>query len=103
MAAANGHTEIIKLLLEAGAVSGRYECGLHVCGRCGCHRTHAPPIARELKYLPSIPTLYQNVSAANEEGNTPLHWACVNNQAQVADALLAAGASASALNKCAEL
>lgn len=45
----------------------------------------------------------QNVSAANEEGNTALHWACVNNQARAADALLAAGASASALNKCAEL
>ena len=32
------------------------------------------------------------------DGNTPLHWACLNGHAAVASALLAAGASASHLN-----
>ena len=40
----------------------------------------------------------QTVNLANKEGNTPLHWACVNNQKQIVVVLLQAGASASALN-----
>lgn len=38
------------------------------------------------------------VNLANTEGNTPLHWACVNGQTAAVRALLAAGASPSALN-----
>ena len=40
----------------------------------------------------------QTPGAANEEGNTPLHWACLNGHAAAASLLLAAGASASHLN-----
>ena len=43
----------------------------------------------------------QTPGAANEEGNTPLHWACLNGRVEVVRLLVAAGASASALNKCA--
>ena len=41
----------------------------------------------------------QNVDLPNEEGNTPLHWACLNRQAEVVQRLLQAGAKATALNK----
>ena len=40
----------------------------------------------------------QNAKAVNSDGNTPLHWACLNGHAPVASALLAAGARASHLN-----
>jgi ankyrin repeat protein len=40
----------------------------------------------------------QVVTLANAEGNTPLHWACVNHQADAARLLLKAGANASVLN-----
>jgi len=34
----------------------------------------------------------------NADGNTPLHWACLNGHADAVQILLAAGASACALN-----
>lgn len=40
----------------------------------------------------------QNVSTANESGNTALHWACLMGHEAAARLLLEAGASASALN-----
>lgn len=40
----------------------------------------------------------QNFSLSNIEGNTPLHWACLNGQKESARVLLQAGASATALN-----
>jgi ankyrin repeat protein len=41
---------------------------------------------------------WQAVNLANIEGNTPLHWACVNNQNAAVRILMQAGANASALN-----
>lgn len=41
----------------------------------------------------------QNLEASNSEGNTPLHWACLNGCQGVIKLLLANGASASALNR----
>jgi len=41
----------------------------------------------------------QNVSTANDSGNTALHWACLMGQEAVVRLLLEAGASAFALNK----
>ena len=41
----------------------------------------------------------QNLEATNSEGNTPLHWACLNGCQGVIKLLLANGASASALNR----
>lgn len=42
--------------------------------------------------------LLQVVTLANSEGNTPLHWACVNHQVDAVRILLKAGANASVLN-----
>ena len=58
-----------------------------------CHRRHRSLLPL---YSSSPP---QSVSLANVEGNTPLHWACLNNQKEAARLLLAQGASASALNR----
>ncbi len=38
------------------------------------------------------------VNLSNTEGNTPLHWACVNGQVGAVRVLMTAGASPSALN-----
>ena len=43
----------------------------------------------------------QDVSVANAEGNTPLHWAACNGQCDAMRLLMMHGASASALNRCA--
>lgn len=40
----------------------------------------------------------QAVNLANAEGNTPLHWACVNGKTDAVRVLMRAGANASALN-----
>ena len=40
----------------------------------------------------------QSARHANNDGNTALHWACLNGHADAVALLLAAGASASALN-----
>ena len=40
----------------------------------------------------------QNARHANNDGNTALHWACLNGHADAVGLHLAAGASASALN-----
>lgn len=40
----------------------------------------------------------QSVTISNVEGNTPLHWACLNGQIDAVRTLLGAGATATALN-----
>jgi ankyrin repeat protein len=53
-------------------------------------------------YGPDTPLrlgLWQDVSLANAEGNTPLHWAACNGQCDAMRLLLMHGASASALNR----
>jgi len=40
----------------------------------------------------------QDARRAKGDGNTPLHWACLNGHADVAALLLAAGAAVTALN-----
>lgn len=42
--------------------------------------------------------LPQDARRAKGDGNTPLHWACLNGHADVAALLLAAGAAVTALN-----
>ena len=51
---------------------------------CRRDATHNPPA--------------QSAKHANADGNTSLHWACLNGHADVAALLLAAGGSASHLN-----
>ena len=38
------------------------------------------------------------MNLANTEGNTPLHWACVNGKKEAVRVLMQAGANASSLN-----
>lgn len=48
--------------------------------------------------LRAFSLLVQSAKHANADGNTSLHWACLNGHADVAALLLAAGGSASHLN-----
>lgn len=43
--------------------------------------------------------IVQEVDVRNAEGNTPLHWACLNGCVAVADILLNHGASPASLNR----
>lgn len=43
--------------------------------------------------------IVQEVDVRNAEGNTPLHWACLNGCIEVADILLGHGASPASLNR----
>lgn len=52
--------------------------------------THNQPINNQSK---------QDVNATNAQGNTPLHWACLNGQQPCAERLLEAGAAATVLNR----
>lgn len=55
---------------------------------------------RSHSWLPTRPAApLQNVAAANDSGNTALHWACLMGQEQVTRLLMEAGANPSALNK----
>ena len=62
-----------------------------LCHPCDPALAPTPPCFR---LLPQ-----QNVSTANDSGNTALHWACLMGQEAVVRLLLEAGASAFALNK----
>ena len=42
----------------------------------------------------------QDVASKNEEGNTPLHYACLNGHTEVVQLLMQHGASASEFNRC---
>ena len=44
-------------------------------------------------------TMVQDVDVRNAEGNTPLHWACLNGCLDVAKVLLHHGASPAILNR----
>ena len=80
MAAANGHADIAATLLDAGAV------------RHFVHEVHDYYGANHLFTA-------QDVDVRNAEGNTPLHWACLNGCVDVAKVLLGHGASPASLNR----
>lgn len=61
-------------------------------------RSSAPHDCGELTQPPA-PRTWQDVSLANAEGNTPLHWAACNGQCGAMRLLMMHGASASALNR----
>ncbi len=91
MASANGHELIVKRLLDAGAVrfaflllrvAAAIIClGWTACD--GCLVLRRPQKDSDIK---------------NKEGNTPLHWACLNAHKPVVQLLLERGAVISVLN-----
>ena len=109
MACANGHSDIVDILIGAGAVS-RFSFLCFFARRASCRgrrQRPSPPLPRPPK--PPRPQTKlnqtqpnnnpQDVNAANAQGNTPLHWACLNGQRPCAERLLEAGASAAVLNR----
>jgi ankyrin repeat protein len=98
MAAANGHVAIVQALLDAGAVSFVLS-GVAAAAAAPpstlslAHAQHPPSLSLSLS-----PRLSQDASAPNAQGNTPLHWACLNGVPAAVAALLAGGASPAALN-----
>lgn len=68
MASANGHADIVGLLLAAGAVSAQQL----LCSE------RSDPV-----YLCRTCCVRQAVNMTNAQGNTPLHWACLNGHVQV--------------------
>ncbi|CAI5935742.1 unnamed protein product [Closterium sp. NIES-65] len=80
MAAANGHTEIARLLIQRGALPAYLSGGYLSAWEC------------------RDPAGQHPVNAVNRQGNTPLHWAAVNGRDSMVHLLIAAGASPSALN-----
>jgi ankyrin repeat protein len=113
MACANGHVDIVLLLLEAGAVrcwcpASRAAlpcngCWLSARRRCikphvdafsyasGCSRVAGQPNRRQQCHSSgwNATTAYllfavlQSPDVKNADGNTPLHWACLNGQTEV--------------------
>jgi hypothetical protein len=60
---------------------------------------HTPTTKTNHQPTTNQPTKTQDVNAVNAQGNTPLHWACLNGQRTSAELLLAAGAAAAVLNR----
>ena len=86
MACANGHLPVVSALIEAGAVSfAAVSKWLSVF-----------LLTPEDAYTREV--VEQDIDIANEEGNTPLHWACLNGQIEVVKVLMMHGASPAALN-----
>lgn len=91
MAAANGHVDVIRLLLDKGAVRMNYvSFDVIFCisnGTC-------------VKLSKSDPRrCLQSVDIANTEGNIPLHWACINGQKEAVCVLMENLSNASKLNE----
>ncbi|MCJ1398979.1 hypothetical protein MMC11_002181 [Xylographa trunciseda] len=82
MAAANGHIEIIHLLLSCDPSATSYNA----------------PLALSNRASSSTPALHSLISARNLAGNTALHYACLNGHLEAAKLLLAAGADPTIVN-----
>ena len=97
LAAANGHAAVVQLLLANGAVRGAAADVLRAARRrvAIARRSALTGGAQPWRWLA------QDARRAKADGSTPLHWACLNGQAEVAQLLLAAGASVTALNAAA--
>lgn len=88
MASANGHASIVMALIDAGAVS--------ICNaQYGIWQECFLLSQQSSNFL-----CLQDVSAKNEEGNTPLHYACLNGHIDTVKLLMMHGASPSDLNRC---
>ena len=121
MAAANGHSSMVDTLLNAGAVCALMP-GLQIAvtGMYGLlqatassylqieGRVHATKVLLGLvdcrKWLvvirhSAVSSALQEPGAKNSEGNTPLHYACLNGHMAIVRQLMMNGASASELNR----
>lgn len=69
-------------------------------GLCSISLLHGCTILVLVRIWIDCPVLrcLQSVSISNIEGNTPLHWACLNGKIDAVRLLLEAGAVATALN-----
>lgn len=94
MASGNGHASVATTLINAGAVSVTGKLfPLQICLGFSCK------VSIHLTQCIEQMCLVQDVSAKNEEGNTPLHYACLNGHIDVVRLLMLHGASASELNR----
>ena len=80
MASANGHADVVSALIAAGAVKA--------LPTLACHRPASPTSLSSIH--PSYFNMLgvagaQEVCPRNAEGNTPLHWACLNGHQQVSN------------------
>jgi ankyrin repeat protein len=104
LASANGHASVVQLLLAHGAVRpsrarARRAPRAHARRppRAPAHWRACAPAAERQPPARMQPYV-QDAKRAKADGNTALHWACLNGHAAVVALLLGAGAAVSALN-----
>lgn len=94
MASANGHAGIVHLLLDAGAVrAAAGGCTAWWHGVCTVTAGCMGPACRSHLFMHRNTIcwfLVQVPDKQNTEGNTPLHWACLNGRKEVGPLLAAA-------------